>query len=31
MSGYELARQVRGRCGPAVRIVVVTGFSLELG
>jgi len=29
MSGYELARHLRGRCGPGVRIVAVTGFSLE--
>jgi CheY-like chemotaxis protein len=28
MSGYELARQIRSRSGPAIRIVALTGFGL---
>jgi CheY-like chemotaxis protein len=28
MSGYDLARQIRGRMGAAVRIVALTGFGL---
>ncbi len=28
MSGYELARQIRSRAGPAMRIVALTGFGL---
>jgi CheY-like chemotaxis protein len=28
MSGYELARQIRNRAGPAIRIVALTGFGL---
>lgn len=28
MSGYELARQLRSRAGPAMRIVALTGFGL---
>jgi CheY-like chemotaxis protein len=28
MSGYELARQIRSRAGPAMRIVAPTGFGL---
>src|SRR5688500_7142956 len=28
MSGYELARQIRSRVGPAMRIVALTGFGL---
>jgi CheY-like chemotaxis protein len=28
MSGYELARQIRSRSGPAMRIVALTGFGL---
>lgn len=28
MTGYELARQIRGRSGSAVRIVALTGFGL---
>ena len=29
MSGYELARQIRSRSGPGVRIVALTGFGLD--
>jgi CheY-like chemotaxis protein len=29
MSGYELARQIRSRAGPAMRIVALTGFVLD--
>ncbi|HUS24279.1 MAG TPA: response regulator [Candidatus Binatia bacterium] len=28
MSGYELARKIRSRLGPAVRIVALSGFGL---
>ena len=28
MSGYELARQIRSRAGPAMRIVALSGFGL---